>query len=283
MSDVLDLSLVGGVCTKSITREARVGNGTWRVVECRGGMLNAIGLANPGIDAFEEHYLARVKGVPCAVIGSVAGFSVEEFAAVAATMDEWGGEGVAGLGAIELNVSCPNVRTGTEFGHSPALVREVLGAVRPVVNRAKLLVKLSPATPEVVAVARAAVEAGADGLTLGNTYPAMAIDVRTRRARLANGTGGLSGPAIHPIAVKIVRDVYVSVAREAGVPIVACGGVMTWEDAAEFVLAGATAVGMGTALFADPRAPLRIVRGLERWAHKQGVYSISELVGALEE
>jgi dihydroorotate dehydrogenase (NAD+) catalytic subunit len=273
---VLDLSRIGGLVAKSITRQPREGNATWRIIETRhGGMLNAIGLANPGVDAFEEHYLPRAAAMPCAVFGSVAGYSVEDYVAVAASLDEWA------LPAIELNVSCPNVKAGCDFGSSPGALREVVAEVRKVVTRAKLIVKLSPWPMGLPEIARAAIDAGADALTISNTMPAMAINVGTRKPRLANVTGGLSGPAIHPVAVRLVHEVYRLVARPAGVPIIGAGGVLRWEDAAEFILAGASAVQMGTALFVDPRSPLGVVKGLEKWVRKQGCASIGELVGAI--
>jgi dihydroorotate dehydrogenase (NAD+) catalytic subunit len=278
MSDVLDLSRIGGVVSKSITPQPREGNPTWRILPARAGMLNAIGLANPGIDAFESHYLPRAAALPCTVICSVAGFCVEDYVQVAAVMDEWHDKGVT---AIELNISCPNVKAGTEFGSSPALTREVVTAVRAVAKRCKLLAKLSPTAPELPLIARAAIDTGIDGLTISNTIPAMAIDVHTRRPRLANTTGGLSGPALHPVAVRLVHEIYRKVCKDTGTPIIGVGGVTRWEDAAEFILAGATAVQIGAALFADPRAPLAIVRGLEKWVRGQGCATIQELVGAL--
>jgi dihydroorotate dehydrogenase (NAD+) catalytic subunit len=216
------------------------------------------------------------------VIGSIAGFSIEDYAMVAAAFNS-----VEAMAAVELNVSCPNVHGGTEFGADPAALRELVAAVRGVVGRKPLLVKLSPiaiGTPghTMVDIARAAVESGAQALCLANTTPAMAIDVRTRRPRLANVTGGLSGAAVHPIAVKLVHDVYRAVAKDAGVPIVGIGGVLSWEDAAEFILAGASAVEMGTGLFADPRLPLKVVKGLEGWVREQGRSGVGELVGRVE-
>lgn len=292
MGDALDLSRVGALVTKSITAQPREGNPTWRIIESRSGMLNAIGLANVGLDAFLEHYAPRVRSVPTTVIGSVAGFSIEDYVQVAAAMNE-----VDGIEAVELNVSCPNVRGGVEFGLDAGALRELVGAVRQVLTRARMFVKLSPiaiAIPggTMVEIARAAVEGvsapggpngrtGADALCLANTTPAMAIDVGTRRPRLANVTGGLSGPAVHPIVVKLIHDVYRGVARERGIPIIGIGGVLTWEDAAEFILAGATAVQVGTGLFADPRSPLKIARGLEKWVSRQGASSVAELVGAV--
>ncbi len=296
MAGVLDLSRVGGVVTKSLTREPRDGNAPWRVVPCDhgggvgGGMLNAIGLANVGIDRFLDDHAPRIPFVPAPVIASVAGFSIDDYAAVAASLDE-----VPALAAIELNVSCPNVHGGGEFSADPRLLRELMGVVRPLVKRLPLFVKLSPLACGALTIAeaaRAAIEGdpraaagpsgrpGADALTIANTVPAMAIDVRTRRPRLGNVTGGLSGPAIHPIAVKLVYDAYKGICRATSTPIVGVGGVLTWEDAAEMILAGASAVQMGTALFADPRSPLRVVRGLERWARAQGVPTLATLIGA---
>lgn len=282
MADVLDLSRVGAVVTKSITRMPREGNQTWRILECRAGMLNAIGLANMGLDGFMRDLAPRVAALPTAVIGSIAGFSIEDYATVAAAFNT-----IDAMAAVELNVSCPNVHGGTEFGADPGALRELIRAVRETQDHKPLLVKLSPiaiGTPghTMVDIARAAVESGAQALCLANTTPAMAIDVRTRRPRLANVTGGLSGPAVHPIAVKLVHDVYRAVAKPAGIPIIGIGGVLVWEDAAEFILAGASAVEMGTALFADPRAPLRVAKGLARWVRGQGRAGIQDLVGRVE-
>lgn len=279
MAGVIDLSRVGALTTKSITPLPRDGNQTWRIIEAGpAGMLNAIGLANIGLDAFLEHWAPRAAGLPCKVIASVAGFSVEDFVTCVGNLSEWSDRG---LPAIELNVSCPNVKTGTEFGHTPQLIGELLRSVRSVAGRSKLIVKLGPMTPDFTTVARAAAAAGADALTISNTIPAMAIDVHTRRPKLANVTGGLSGPGLHPVALKLVHDTYRKVTLETGTPIIGLGGVLTWEHAAEFILAGATAVGVGTGLFVDPRAPLALSRGLERWARAQGVTNIGALTGAL--
>jgi dihydroorotate dehydrogenase (NAD+) catalytic subunit len=228
MAGALDLSRVGAVVTKSITLHPREGNPTWRILETRAGMLNAIGLANIGIEAFIRDIGPRVRSAPTAVIGSVAGFSIEEYAAVASEMGR-----IPGLAAVELNVSCPNVHGGCEFGSDPAALRELIAAVKPVLAGKKpLFVKLSPipvgtAGHTMVDIARAAIAGGAQALCIANTIPAMAIDVHTRRPRLANITGGLSGPPVHPIALKLVHDVYRAVAREAGIPIVGIGGVLT--------------------------------------------------------
>jgi dihydroorotate dehydrogenase (NAD+) catalytic subunit len=280
MEDVLDLSRVGAVTTKSVTRLPREGNPTWRILEHRAGMLNAIGLANPGMEEFEKHVLPRAAKVRTTVIGSVAGFSVEDYVVVAAMLNEWHDRGIA---AVEINVSCPNVHTGTEFEHSPDALGELLRAVRAVVTRVPLILKLSPSVREIVNLAKAAVKDGqrVDALTISNTIPGMAIDVETRSPRLANVTGGFSGPGLHPVAVRLVHEVYRKVARDARIPIVGAGGVMTWRDAAEFILAGATAVQMGTALFADPRSPLKVAKGLSKWVRSQGCSSVGELVGAV--
>jgi dihydroorotate dehydrogenase (NAD+) catalytic subunit len=316
LADVAELSAAGGVgaiVTKSITRESREGNATWRIIEHRAGMMNAIGLANVGLERFQTEIVPRIerfaKGTlpptpsqregaseKPVVIGSISGFSVDDFVAVAAAMDE-----VDAIPAVELNVSCPNVKHGTEFGSEPALLRELISAVRPVLTRTRLFVKISPTVmgyrgqdeSGVVAICRAAIESGAapagpnqrpgaDAMVIANTVPAMAIDVRTREPRLSNVTGGLSGPAIHPIAVKLVHDAYRGVCKSTGTAIVGLGGVMNWEDAAEFVLAGASAVGIGTALFVDPRAAKGIAKGLSKWVESQGVKNVSELVGGVK-
>jgi dihydroorotate dehydrogenase (NAD+) catalytic subunit len=241
-------------------------------------MLNAIGLANVGAEAFARDIAPRAASARTVVIGSIAGFSVEGYAQCARMF-----QGAEGIGAVELNVSCPNVHSGTQFGDDPRLLADLVTAVRRELTK-KLLVKLPPVVSgppgfTIVDLARAAVDAGGDGLVIANTIPAMAIDVESRRPRLANVTGGLSGPAVHLAAVRLVHLVHRAL---PGVAIVGAGGVMTWEDAAEFVLAGATAVEMGTALFADPRAPERVVRGLESWVGRQGKSSIRDLVGAVE-
>jgi len=276
LADAFDLRWLGAVTTKSITPEERAGNDPWRIIDVPGGMMNAIGLANVGLGKFLAEKLSSAAGVPCPVFGSVAGHSVEDYVRVAAAFDA-----NTTFPIIELNVSCPNTATGLQFGDDPSALKALLAEVRPVVKRAKLFVKVSP-NADVVKLSGAAVEAGADGLTLVNTVTAMSIDVHTRRPRLSRGRGGLSGPAIHPIAVRMVHDVYRAVAKPAGVPIIGLGGVLRWEDAAEFVLVGASAVGVGTALFVDPRTPVALAKGLAQWVRAQGATSITELVGAME-
>jgi dihydroorotate dehydrogenase (NAD+) catalytic subunit len=293
MSDALDLARVGALVTKSITRLPREGNPTWRILPAEAGMLNAIGLANIGVEAFVTSVAPRVSSVPTRVIGSVAGYSIDDYTVVAAAMND-----VEAIHAVELNVSCPNVHGGCEFGADPRLLAELIRAVRPVLTHTRLFVKLSPVAVAVAGIgiadlARAAVEPGgppagpnsrpgADALCLANTTPAMAIDVESGRPRLANTTGGLSGPAVHPIAVKLVYDAHRLVGKPTSTPIVGIGGVLRWEHAAEFILAGATAVEVGTGLFADPRCPLKIASGLAAWTRRLGKPSIKDLIGTVK-
>lgn len=285
MSDVLDLSRIGAVVSKSITPQPRDGNNVYRVLPAPTGlgMLNAIGLANPGIDAFVRDYLPRASTLRCPLIVSVAGFSIDDYATVAARVIS----SSTRPAAIELNLSCPNVKHGTEFGASPAAAAEVVRAVRMAAPNTPLFVKLSPVAPEITYIARAVVDAGATGLTLGNTIPALAIDVETRRPLLANVTGGLSGPAIHGASLRAVWEVFNKLGRNLHgqgrhLPIIGLGGVSRWQDAAEFILAGASAVGMGTALYADPRSPLHVNKGLASWVVRQGTATIADLVGTLK-
>ena len=273
MADALDLSRIGAVTSKSITREPREGNAPWRIIPAKAGMLNAIGLANVGIERFIDAKLPDAARLPCALIVSVAGHSIEDYVGVARALAS-----LTAVRTIELNVSCPNTATGRSFGADPDALARLLAEVRAAAPAMRLIVKLAP-DADPVGMARVAVDGGASALTLTNTLPAMAIDPESRRMRLSRGQGGLSGPAIHPLVVRIVHDVHRQVAREARVPIIGLGGVMDWQDAAELILAGATAVGVGTALFADPRAVARIADGLEAWVRRQGCASVSELVG----
>ncbi|MCI0363048.1 MAG: dihydroorotate dehydrogenase [Phycisphaerales bacterium] len=276
LANVLDLSTLGAAVTKSITRQPREGNPPWRIIDVprAPAMLNAIGLANVGLDQFLGEKLPALQRIGTVVIGSIAGNSIDEYVEIAAAFDQSGQ-----LPAVELNVSCPNTADGLQFGEHPRKLAELLARVRPAITRAKMIVKLSPNVADIVSMARSAIDAGADAITLINTMPALAIDVETRAPRLSRGAGGLSGPAIHPIAVRMVHEVYRSVAKDAGVPIIGLGGVMTWQDAAELILAGSTAVGMGTALFVDPTSPRAVGRGLEKWVARQGCSSVGDLIG----
>jgi dihydroorotate dehydrogenase (NAD+) catalytic subunit len=273
-ADFMDLSQLGAFVTKSITREERPGNEPARVVETRAGMLNAIGLANVGLERFLAEKVPLLSKMPCPVVVNVAGHSFDDYCQTCAAMDSL--QVVAG---VELNVSCPNVKDGLTFGTHPGRLRELTAAVKRVLPHKVLMVKLSPNVEDITVTARAAIDGGAQVLSLVNTFTAMAIDVDRRTPRLANVTGGLSGPAIRPIAVHLVSRVYRSVAKAAGVPIVGMGGVQSWRDAAEFILAGASAVAVGTALFVDPATPNRICDGLAAWCQRQGVSHLSDLVG----
>ncbi len=278
LADVLDLSHLGAVVTKSITRHQRTGNDFPRITHTRAGMLNAIGLANPGLDAWEAEIAPKIASVGCPVFCSVAGDSIEDYVAIASTMDAH-----RTIPIIELNVSCPNVHSGLEFGLDPKALAELVAGVAEAIEHAKVFVKLSPivvGTPNtLIDLAAVAVEAGADGLTLCNTVPAMGIDVHTRQPILSNTTGGLSGPAIHPITVRLVHLAYSELCKHEGVPIMAAGGVTRWEDAGEFVLAGASAIQVGAGLLADPRSMIKINKGLGKWVAQQGKKNIAELVG----
>lgn len=276
-ADFMDLSRLGAFVTKSITREERPGNEPARIVETRGGMLNAIGLANVGLDRFRTEKLPLIQSMPCPVVVNVAGHSMDDYIEVCAAMQ--GFDAVAG---VELNVSCPNVKDGLTFGTNPALLREVTRACKSVLPAKPLMVKLSPNVADITETAEAACDGGADVLTLINTFTAMTVDVYRKRPRLANVTGGLSGPAIKPVALHMVSRVYRRVARDRGVPIVGMGGVQTWMDAAEFILCGASAVAVGTALFVDPSAPNQICDGLAAYCRQQGVTRLADLVGALQ-
>jgi dihydroorotate dehydrogenase (NAD+) catalytic subunit len=266
----IDLSQIGGVVLKSVTRHPRLGNSTPRLAHTPGGMLNAIGLQNPGIEHYLAHDVAKFAARPCAVIGSVAGFSLDDYTYVAerlAARDE--------IDALEINISCPNVASeGETFACDPALTARVTAAVRAVTDKT-IIVKLSPNVTDIAAIAREAERAGADALAVINTVRGMAIDVEECRPMLGNVTGGLSGPAIRPIAVLAVYEV----ARAVKIPIVGQGGIETARDALEFFLAGATAVCIGTANFTDPRAPLKIAQGVLAYLEKHGHRSVREIVG----
>jgi len=272
----VDLGRLGAFTTKSVTLEPRRGNPPPRIVETAAGMLNAIGLANVGLEAFLAErlpVLARL-GVPALV--NVAGHTIDEYVKVSAALD--GQESVAG---IELNVGCPNVVDGLVFGTNERALGELVKAVRPVVRRSVLIVKLSPNVTDITRMAAAAVDAGAEALSMINTYLGMAIDAEKRRPLLANVTGGLSGPAIKPLALYLVHKVYREVACPAGVPIIGMGGICNWRDAVEFILAGSSAVGIGTALFIDPAVPLQVLDGMADYLRRHGLTSVRELVGQL--
>jgi len=273
-----DLGLLGAIVTKSITLEPREGHPPPRLVETRAGMLNAIGLANVGLEAFLAEKLPALARYDVPVIVNVAGATRDEYVRVARALDA--AEGVAG---IELNVSCPNVKEGgIEFGVDPKTLGGLVEAVRHEVARATLIVKLSPNVTDIAVVARAAVDAGADALSLINTLRGMAIDPWTGRPRLSNVTGGLSGPAIKPVALWMVRRVWQEVAAAKGVAIVGLGGVQFVEDVIEFLRAGATAVAVGTANFVNPETGRTLAEGLGEALRRLGCARALDLVGRLE-
>ncbi len=255
---------------QEITRLPRIGNPTARLVHTPAGLLNAIGLQNPGIDWYLEREVAKFAMRPCAVIGSVAGFSIDDYSYVCeklAARDE--------IAAIEINISCPNVASeGETFACDPELTAKVVSAARATTDKT-LIVKLSPNVTDIAGIAREAEAAGADALAVINTVRGMAIDVDAWRPRLGNVTGGLSGPAIRPIAVLAVYEVACAVR----IPIVGQGGIETLTDALEFFLAGASAISIGTANFTDPRVPERIVDGLESYLAGRNLSSLREIVG----
>ena len=276
-ADFVDLAQLGAFVTKSISVQPRAGNPYPRIVETRAGMLNAIGLANVGLDAFlaEKVPLLAKLGLP--VFVNVAGARVEDYLAVASALED-----VAVVRGIELNISCPNVKAGgIQFGTDPAEAAGITAELRKVCKKNILIVKLSPNVTDITAIAAAVVDAGADALSLINTFTAMAIDVEARRPVLANGTGGLSGPAIRPIAVHMVHRVYTQVAAPAGVPIIGMGGIQYAHDAIEFLLAGATGLAVGTALFVDPACIVEIRSGIADYLARHGFQSVTEIIGSL--
>lgn len=276
-ADFMDVSQVGAFVTKSITREERPGNQPTRIVETRAGMLNAIGLANVGLKRFLSEKMPVIRTMPCPVIVNVAGHSYDDYIETCAAMND-----LDGIVGVELNVSCPNVKDGLTFGTDPVRLKDLTRKVKDVLPKKPLIVKLSPNVEDIVATARGAIEGGADVLSLVNTFTAMAIDIWKRTPRLANVTGGLSGPAIKPIAIHLVSRVYRGIAKSTGTPIVGMGGVQFWQDAVEFILAGASAVSVGTALFVDPATPNKICTGLNEYLAKVGVERLSDLVGQLQ-
>ncbi|MCJ7543918.1 MAG: dihydroorotate dehydrogenase [Phycisphaerae bacterium] len=276
-ADFVDLRELGAFVTKSITLKPRAGNEYPRVVETRAGMLNAIGLANVGLEVFLAEKVPALERLGIPVFVNVAGETVDDYLAVAAALEK-----VAVVRGVELNISCPNVKAGgLQFGTDPQQVRTIVGEVRKVVRKNILIVKLSPNVTDIAATAAAAVDSGANALSLVNTFTAMAVDVERRRPILANATGGLSGPAIRPIAVYMVHRVYTQVAKAAGVPIIGMGGIQRADDALEFLLAGATGLAIGTALFVNPACVLEIRDGIADYLRRHGLGSVREVVGAL--
>jgi dihydroorotate dehydrogenase (NAD+) catalytic subunit len=277
LADFLDVNALGGFITKSITLQPRKGNPVPRIVETDAGMLNAIGLANVGLDRFIEEKLPVIAKMSVPVFVNVAGELIEDYVAVVGRLASEGA-----IAGFELNISCPNVaQGGISFGRDPDQVGAITAAVRRAAGSKILIVKLSPCVTDISVIARAAVEAGADALSLINTFTAMVIDVETRTPVLANRTGGLSGPAVKPIAVYLVNKVYNEVAKEAGIPLLGLGGIRTAADALEFIIAGASAVAVGTASFIQPDCATRIIGGIQDYCAAHGVAKLSDLVGSL--
>ena len=271
--DFIDLNQLGAIVVKGITSVPWVGNPMPRIFETPSGMLNAIGLQNVGVDGFIDKKLPYLRNFDVPVIVNICGEQVEEYLEVTEKLDA-----ANGVAAIELNISCPNLHCGgMSFGVDPKLTDELVKGVREKTTL-PLLVKLSPNVTDITVIARAAEGAGADGLSVINTALGMAIDINTRRPQLANVTGGLSGPAIKPIALRMVWQVYNAVS----IPIIGMGGIMTGDDAVEFFIGGASAVAVGTANFINPRASLDVVDGIQEYLERYGMCSIEELVGSLE-
>lgn len=270
---LLDLNELGGFVVKGLSREPMAGNPPPRVWEAEAGMMNSIGLQNIGVRAFVQQKLPALAGLQTAVIANVFGYAIEDYVEVVRVLEDH-----AGLAAYELNVSCPNTKHGGIFFSSdPRLLADLVGAVKKAARR-PVIVKLSPNVAAIAPLARAAEEAGADAVSLINTLISLAIDARTRKPRLGAGYGGLSGPAIKPVALRMVHEA----ARAVKIEVIGLGGIATGEDAAEFLIAGASAVQVGTATFWDPRAPLRIARELDRFLSEQKIASVREIVGTLE-
>ncbi len=279
LSDFVDVNALGGFTTKSITRRPRKGHATPRIVETDSGMLNAIGLANIGLDAFVEEKLPILEKLSCAVFANLAGETIDEYLAVAERLAHE--KAIAGF---ELNISCPNVeKGGISFGKEPEQVTEITSAVKRAAGEKILMVKLSPTVTDISVIAQAAVDAGADALSLVNTFTAMVIDIETRKPVLANKTGGLSGPAIKPIAVYLVNKVYNQVTKDRGIPILGMGGIRNASDAIEYIIAGATAVAVGTANFVEPGCAAKIIEGIKKYCTRNNITNIKELVGSLLE
>lgn len=272
--DIVSFDKIGGFVTKGISREPMAGNPAPRIIETAAGMMNAIGLQNIGVRAFIEKKLPELRRYPkCAVIVNVFGSAAADYVEVVRQLND-----AEGIAAYELNASCPNTsHGGMTFGTDPVALDELVWRVKQIATR-PVIVKLSPNVTSIPAMARCAQEAGADAISLVNTFVALSIDIDTRRPRIANITAGLSGPAIKPIAVRMVWEA----ANAVTIPIMGLGGIVTPEDAVEFLLAGATAVQIGTASYADPRAVEHIAKGLESWCTRHHLEKVTDLIGKLD-
>ncbi|MCH7766216.1 MAG: dihydroorotate dehydrogenase [Acidobacteria bacterium] len=273
-ASLVDLNRLGGIVVKGLSAQPIEGAPAPRLCETPAGMLNAIGLQNIGVRRFIAEKLPALRQYDTAIIANIFGHTVEEYVEVIGQLEQ-----AEGLAAYELNISCPNVKKGgMQFGIDPNLTREVVSAARRAAARRPLMVKLSPNVTDIVALARAAAEAGADALSVANTWTGMAIDLETRRSRLGQPTGGLSGPAIKPLALRMVWEV----ARAVRVPVIGLGGIATGADALEFLVAGARAVQVGTANFVQPSAAVRILEEVENYCRKNRIAKVTELCGTLK-
>ena len=271
--DFVDLGRIGGIIVKGTTLHHREGNPYPRMAETPMGMLNAVGLQNKGVQYFVDHIYPQIKDIPSQMIVNVSGSKVEDYAETAAVINE-----LEKIPAIELNISCPNVKQGgMAFGVSACGAFDVVSAVRKVYHKT-LIVKLSPNVTDITEIARAAEEAGADSVSLINTLLGMAIDAEKRRPLLSTVTGGMSGAAVKPIALRMVWQV----AKAVKIPVIGLGGIMNWKDAIEFLLAGATAVQIGTANFIDPAVTVKVAEGIDDYLQRHGYASVKEIIGALE-
>ena len=262
---------LGGVSVKGTTLQERQGNPPCRIAETPSGMLNSVGLQIPGVEAFLQNELPHLKSRDVVVIANVAGSTVEEYCAIAERLDS------SGIDLLEVNISCPNVKEGgAAFGTSCTSAAEVVAQMRRRTSK-PMMVKLSPNVTDIVSIARAVEDAGADAVSLINTLLGMRIDLKTRRPVLHNNVGGLSGPAVFPVAVRMVWQV----ASAVKIPVVGMGGISCWQDAIEMMLAGARAVQIGAALFTDPYTPVRVIEGMDAWLEENGVSDVNEIVGAV--
>ena len=269
---LMDVNQLGAVTVKGIRLHPVPGNPTPRTAETASGMLNAIGLQGPGVDGFIKKYWPFLKELKVPTIINIWGTTVEEYAEVARRFDALGG-----VGALELNVSCPNIKEGgAQFGTDCTLLAQVVAACRRVTTL-PLITKMSPNVPNIAPLARAAEDAGSDALAVTNSFPAMAIDIHTRRPKLANVTGGLTGPAIKPIAVKLVWEA----AKAVKIPIIGMGGIQNAEDALEFLMAGAAAVAVGTANFYEPQTALQVIAGLREYMAQKKISDVREITGSV--
>jgi dihydroorotate dehydrogenase (NAD+) catalytic subunit len=270
--EIVDVSRLGGIITKSLTLRPRDGNPPPRVVETSCGMLNSIGLANIGVERFIAEKLPILRDLDTAIIVNIAARRVEDYCKLVSRLDE-----EDGIDGYELNISCPNVREGgIEFGTDCDMTAEIVGSVRRVTQR-PLIVKLTPNVTKISDFARICKDEGADAVSLINTVVGMAVDVRTRKPKLSTVTGGLSGPAIKPIAIAKVYEVY----KNVDIPIIGIGGIMSWEDAVEFMLAGARAIQVGTANFINPSVSVEIAEGIRRYCESNNINDVNEIVGAI--